>query len=159
MYIFYDNNDYIIRLCRDYMPISSLTNLLERRKKLYQEKFNDILNEVYNCRVHSIEQFERYIDSLARCIEENTLDARLENLPFNESGALPEKQTSGKSEYKPTKRRKVHSSKNSPTLTFKKYSRLRDMGLRYGDIRKKYPDINYRTIVAYGMGYSRKNKA
>ena len=145
------------------MPESSLADILEGRKSAYQKKVADILGGVYKGTIAQIEHVERYIDSLAQSLEEGSLDTRLNALLANEDNL----NSPAKKNYTILKLKNhlspLEKPKSSPegkqVLSFDKYCKLRGKGLSYEDIRAKYPSINYRTIVAYGMAYARKSES
>ena len=144
------------------MPESSLADILEGRKSAYQKKVADILGGVYKGTIAQIEHVERYIDSLAQSLEEGSLDTRLNALLANEDNL----NSPAKKNYTILKLknhwRQLEKPKSSPegkqVLSFDKYSKLRDKGQSYKDIRAKYPGINYRTIVGFSMVYASKHK-
>ena len=144
------------------MPESSLADILEGRKSAYQKKVADILGGVYKGTIAQIEHVERYIDSLAQSLEEGSLDTRLNALLANEDNL----NSPAKKNYTILKLKNhlspLEKPKSSPegkqVLSFDKYSKLRDKGQSYKDIRAKYPGINYRTIVGFSMVYASKHK-
>ncbi len=142
------------------MSKSSLADILEDHKRNYKTKVADILDEVYRGTLAQIERVEGYIDSIAQSLEEGSFDTSLNALLANSAVEEDEIHTPAKKKYHASKPKNAgRSPKGKSELTYERYSQLRDKGLLYEDIRAKYPNINYRTIVSYGMGYSRKSKA
>lgn len=123
----------------------SLKEIIQERKKQYQESIQKTLDEVYQSgNVATIERFENAVLYLGRLAEGN-LEGRIEDVQAAQRAVRPEAQ-------------RTTGQDRRPRLTFYQYAKAKNEGMTTEEIKNKFRYDSGKQIGAYAANYAKNAK-